>query len=133
MDRALSVSSLPLSQELRASVSVSPVLLDRRSYPLLQDPLFADLKDVECDFSGVPDILAMSSSRSENMRNICQRLVQLGQKNARHCFKYTTVDALVSVEERWNLDPPFFGLLEIAALQCGAGVRARHVRFHRCS
>ncbi len=113
MDRSLSVSSLPLSQELRASVtSVSPVLLlDRRSHPLLQD---TDLEAVECDFSGVADILAMSSSRSENMRNICQRLVQLGQKNARHCFKYTAVDALVSAEESWNSDPPFFGLLEIA-------------------
>jgi hypothetical protein len=79
-----------------------------------QNQLFTNFEDVECDFSEVSNILAMSSGRSESMRNLCQRLVQLGRKNARYSFKYTAVCDLVSKDEKWNSDPPFFGLLQIA-------------------
>jgi len=100
------------SQELRASHSVSP---GRQLPPLIKDPQFTSFEEVECDISEVSDILAMSCSRSVNVRHLCQRLAQLGQKNARYSLKYKNFDTLVSkVEKEWNVDPPFFGLLEMA-------------------
>jgi len=94
---------VPQSQEHRGSPSASPP----------PDPKFTNCKHVACDFSEVSDIVAMSCSRSVNIRNLCQRLVQLGQRNARYSFKYNNVDLLIPAEDPWLVDPRCFGLLEI--------------------